>query len=385
MMQNPYEHLFIIPSGFLLNLHLPIIDKSSRELPELLTATAKHDVARVRELLRLGADANQVNRRNQTALHLAAAATTEESAGSQVEMIELLIQHGADVNALDTRRHTPLCMTMPRPQRPAHADVIVLLLKSGARIDSIRDPDDISPIYLTLFYGYSKVLRALFKYNIHAAVEATSYVMTQHASPMHCAAHYTQPECFKILVENGFDPNLQIGSGLMTPVHMCIRSADYDHKHHRDLDKYMKTLRVMLEVNVNFEISCRGQDFDGKAHAETTTPFEYALHYDMFDVAHFLANVVGVNIQSIRRICRTRGIQAMPLEDEQIVERQPGESVERVELLTLLRKAASPWSLCSLCRSVVRRSLGRRIKDVNELDIPDTLKHYIMFNYDYAS
>ena len=38
------------------------------------------------------------------------------------------------------------------------------------------------------------------------------------------------------------------------------------------------------------------QHWDGEAHAKTTTPFEYALYGARFDVAHFLADVVNVNI-----------------------------------------------------------------------------------------
>ena len=77
-------------------------------------------------------------------------------------------------------------------------------------------------------------------------------------------------------------------------------------------------------------MSCYGQNYNGKAHAESTKRFESALRWDRFDIAHFLADV-GVNIQSIRRICRERGIQAtLPLEaDEQAPEKQPGKSAAR--------------------------------------------------------
>ena len=105
-------------------------------------------------------------------------------------------------------------------------------------------------------------------------------------------------------------------------------------------------------------------------------------------MGHFLADV-GVNIQSIRRVCRKLGIKVLPLpleDDEQAPDRQPGKSAaKRAKLLSLLRRAASPWSLCGLCRSVVRRRLGRRIKFVKELGIPDTLKDYVTFKYDYSS
>ena len=359
-----------------------------QEKDEFLAAAANCDVPRVSELLRHGADVNQVNNRGRTALHVAAAATTDvdvEAAGP-FKIVDMLIQHGADVNALDSDRRTPLCLAIPRRQTPAHYDVIELLLKSGARIDSTRDTDE-SPVYLAVFYDKPQILRALFKHNIYASVGATSPT-TQLTSPMHRAAELNRVECLKVLVENGFDPELQIGFEMMTPVHAAIRRVGMGHVCLPYVkDRCLETLRAMLEVNVNFETPCYGRDYHRRVQDQATTPFEYALYYDRLNVAQFLADVVSVNIQSIRRICRERGIRATsPREDDEPVpERTPDESAKREKLLSLLRKAASPWSLRSLCRSVVRRRLGRRIKDVNELDIPNAFKDFITFNYDFAS
>ena len=147
------------------------------------------------------------------------------------------------------------------------------------------------------------------------------------------------------------------------------------------LDHCLKTLRALLEVNVNFETSCYGRDCHRFVQQKATTPFEYALCYDRFDGAHFLTDDVGVNIRSIRRICRERGIEA-PTSPR---ERQPGESAERAELLSLFRKASSPWSLRSLSRSTIRHELGMRIKDINTIGLPNRMIDYITFNYDYAS
>ena len=70
----------------------------------------------------------------------------------------------------------------------------------------------------------------------------------------------------------------------------------------------METLRALLEVNVNFEISCYDQYCGVKANAKAITPCEYALYFNRFDVVTFLANF-GVNTQGIRRFCRRLGIQ----------------------------------------------------------------------------
>ena len=290
---------------------------------------------------------------------------------------------------MDIDYHTPLYLAMSGFQTRADADVIEMLLQSGARIDS-NASDDQLPVYFAVLLDKPRILRTLFKHGIHTSVAATSPT-TQQTSPMHCAANYGHTECLKILADNGFDPNLQMGFQMMTPLHVAIRSAGVAHIFSDAVARCMKTLRAMLEVNVNFEASCYGRDACGYVQCEATTPFEYALFFffDRFDVAHFLADVVNVDIQSIRRRFRKRRRlkwNKSPLEDEMVLVSRPGESeAKQMELLSLLRKASNPWSLRSLSRSVIRKQLGRRIKDINTIYFPTSLKHYVTFNYDYAS
>ena len=85
---------------------------SIRKTPTLLVAAADCDMSRVRELLRLGADVNEVNRWGQTALHVAAAARDGKSVRRYI-IVDLLIKGGADVNALDRDLHTPLYFAIP--------------------------------------------------------------------------------------------------------------------------------------------------------------------------------------------------------------------------------------------------------------------------------
>ena len=127
---------------------------------------------------------------------------------------------------------------------------------------------------------------------------------TQLTSPIHCAVNFGHTECLRILAENGFDPDLHIGTEMMAPVHAAIRSAGIGSSFPGVLERCMKTLRALLEVNANFETPCYGRDYFGFVNSTESTPFEYALSFGMFGVAHFLADVVGANIQSIRPIYR---------------------------------------------------------------------------------
>ena len=354
---------------------LTCCDDPRPQLPALLLALAKENVERALELLRHGADVNQVDVWGQTALHYAV------NLPHPRHMISVLIDHGANVTAVDNQGYTPLQCAVPL--RSSITDVFEPLLKAGARMPAIDGGSKYcgSLIMSAVKEGQSEYLQKLFHWNTHPFKTSASKL---HHSPIHWAANTGKSECFRILVQNGFDPNEQINCG-PTPVHEAIKGLNDFNSLPYMCQRIMKTLQVLLEVNAEFETAVIGNDDCDPDLATAATPFEYALHYDVFDAAHFLADI-GANIQSIRRICRHRGIQALPplAADEQAA-KHPGESANLAELLSLLRKAASPWSLCSLSRSVVRRQLGRRIKDVNELDIPVILKDYVTFNYHYAS
>lgn len=93
---------------------------------ELLAATRKSDVAKVKELLDKGANVNAKTRYNQTPLFFAC------DRGS-IELIQLLIDRGADVNAKDNFYNaTPMTWAMMKKNK----DVIRLLVEKGI------DPSD---------------------------------------------------------------------------------------------------------------------------------------------------------------------------------------------------------------------------------------------------
>ncbi|MCC6059460.1 MAG: ankyrin repeat domain-containing protein [Thermofilum sp.] len=119
---------------------------------ELLDAVREGDAARVRELLRKGANANAKDRRGWTPLHWAAA-------GGHAEVARLLLERGADVNARDDDDWTPLHIAAAK----GRVEVARLLLERGAD-PSIRDKDGRTPLDVARGRGHKEVARVIEEY-----------------------------------------------------------------------------------------------------------------------------------------------------------------------------------------------------------------------------
>ncbi|KAL1894255.1 hypothetical protein Sste5346_006041 [Sporothrix stenoceras] len=106
----------------------------------------------VARLLLSNADPNVANVHGRTPLHLAAA-----SQHGEVEVVELLLRHGADVQAQTHDRHSqPLHMAV----RNGRADICFHLLKMGAQVDQPLK-SGVTPIMLAVYFSNKSMLRFL--------------------------------------------------------------------------------------------------------------------------------------------------------------------------------------------------------------------------------
>ena len=103
-------------------------------------------------LIQHGADVTALDDTHSTPLHLA-------SSKGSAETVELLIQHGADVNAQNGDQSTPLHLAAPS-RLALKGTIVRLLLKHGADVDA-RDSEGRTPYEIALSEGNSWIAKLL--------------------------------------------------------------------------------------------------------------------------------------------------------------------------------------------------------------------------------
>ena len=134
----------------------------------------------VKILLEHGADVNPRNVDGITPLHLATVA-------GHVDVARILLEHGADVNTKNEDNQTPLHYAATE----GHAVVARLLLEHGAD-PSIRDKDGRTPLDIAREKGHKEVVRVIEEYERGVGVEAP-------ATPVGTLAQQPAPAALSIL------------------------------------------------------------------------------------------------------------------------------------------------------------------------------------------
>jgi len=155
-------------------------------------AAYEGDMKKVKEII--DRDPNEINVQDEqgfTPLHLA-------SGKGHIEIVEFLLNHGADIESEIFDGETPL-MLAARYARCGKYETIKTLLEHGAKVNH-RDEDGRTALHDAAMYSGKEVINLLISYG--ADVNAREdYQIT----PLHQAAMLNNIEAAKALVEHGAD------------------------------------------------------------------------------------------------------------------------------------------------------------------------------------
>ena len=125
---------------------------------ELLTAVTQNDAQNVERLIKLGANVNATTDDDvrDTALSLAI------MEGGYPEIVKLLVENGADVNAKDTVGASPLLMAVywHNDRLGINMEIVRLLIQHGADVNA-QDCDGMTALMYAAKVGHAELARVL--------------------------------------------------------------------------------------------------------------------------------------------------------------------------------------------------------------------------------
>ncbi len=165
---------------------------------ELFDAIERHDTAAVAALLQKGADPNEPKAAGWRPLHTAIGRI---GVGGSIEVVKLLMQHGADVNAWDEGHNETPILSACYPD--VGIEVPRLLLEAGAD-PNVRRSDGESPLRLSVQQKDLARAELLLKHG--AAETIDDYGGDWCWTALGHAAHNVDRPMIELLLAAGADP-----------------------------------------------------------------------------------------------------------------------------------------------------------------------------------
>jgi len=178
------------------------------------------------------------------------------SRGVYPEIMQFLIQNGADVNALDNNMVTPLISIASR----GHLEAAKLLLKNGSNVHAESNEYNRTALFYSVLGGHKEVTELLLKNGAKVDINVGF-----GRTPLYYAVIKGHAEIAKSLIAGGADKNFMMNDGLSL-LHLAVISNDIE---------IVKTL-VSMKCDVNSN------------QKSGLTPLHLAANYGTSEIANLL-------------------------------------------------------------------------------------------------
>ena len=198
----------------------------------------------VQMLIQYGADLNVKDDNSKTVLHHAC---------NQEEILELLLTSGAEVNATDDRNQTALHLAA----KGNNPKIVKLLLEFGAD-NSIKDEDGCTAFYIAALYCKTGNIESFLNFNHPFNVNEQNFGGN---APLHYACLLGLTECIELILHRGNgDVNITNAEGRTPLFNVCLESGHYyfgPYCLHRNVnhEQNKKNAEILIYSGANVNIS----------------------------------------------------------------------------------------------------------------------------------
>ncbi|XP_039670159.1 ankyrin repeat and SOCS box protein 12a [Perca fluviatilis] len=203
-------------------------DEDSEHCQALNNAVSSDDVTLLSELLSQESYRRSINARSGWGVPVTPLRTA--AALGHLRCLEVLLEHGAEVDSLDVKAQTPLFTAVSGK----HLDCVVALLKAGADPNGSQY-NNCSPVLIAAREGDIDVLRELLRLgaevDVRPKVPEWAANATACRGPLYISAVYGHLDCFKLLLLHGANPDFNCTDEKMlarikqpkTVLEVCLR------------------------------------------------------------------------------------------------------------------------------------------------------------------
>ncbi|KAJ8960761.1 hypothetical protein NQ318_020054 [Aromia moschata] len=353
-------------------------------------AAANGDAEMVRLLLERGANVNAVGgRQRQSALHIAARA-------ARLPIMRILVDAGADVNSVDIEERSVLTSAV----RQGDEEAVGYLVKLGARVNH-EEPGGVTPLRLAVWANNAPLVRVLLAggarlvhshHLVHTAVSNNNLEVVrllteagamlnarddQGHTPLMLACSRKNLAVARYLISRGADVNAASAIDGKTALHVCVQDV-----------RESKSVHQLIELLVRHGADTNAPSYQGSV-------LFYAIILENRSAAAALVqHGADVNLRDERSyvdnlsLAKRHGdldlVRLLVFGGFRLAEMTWDPRALRTQQLDpacdfLVAARANPLNLRELCRIAIRRRLGARdlVQRIRTLPLPPLLHRYL--------
>lgn len=217
-------------------------------------------------LLEAGVEVEAKNKAGKTALYVAVEESQEEE--SRKEVVQTLLDHGADPQIALIRGDNAGCTVLHCATSNAEFSIVEMLLRAGAKTEA-RDLSGRTPLHWDIFWNEQnhQILELLLEWKAD-----TNAQDNEGNTPLHLTVYHRQPQKMQILLDGVSDPTLHTNTRKQngrTPLHEIARMG---------YDVHSQLLKQLLDHGAEID----AQDEDGN------TALHHAVIYRRYGIMRTL-------------------------------------------------------------------------------------------------